>query len=128
MTAARMTVLPGTGDAAMPTCCTTRASPTAPNHVPRSWFGADNAVLCSAYRAWGWTTVGDIRPGPDSPTYHAMLHDLPLDVSDHARGKSGLDHRGTGEPQDGHPATSWIEGIGDQGRFFSKAVTYAFIR
>jgi hypothetical protein len=37
-----------------------------------------NATLHAAYRAWDWTPVGDFRPAPGSPTYHAMLHDLPL--------------------------------------------------
>ncbi|NUS63004.1 MAG: GNAT family N-acetyltransferase [Saccharothrix sp.] len=37
-----------------------------------------NVKLHAMYRAWGWIPVGDLRPAPDSPTYHAMLHDLPL--------------------------------------------------
>lgn len=44
----------------------------------------DNIPLRTAYRAWGWRPVGDLRPAPDSPTHLAMLHDLPLDVPDRA--------------------------------------------
>ena len=32
----------------------------------------------AAYGAWGYTTVGQVRPGPDLPVYDAMLRPLPF--------------------------------------------------
>ncbi|WP_433273707.1 hypothetical protein ACQPZF_19780 [Actinosynnema sp. CS-041913] len=49
----------------------------------------------AAYRAWGWTTLGEYRFTPDSPTYLAMLHDLPLTP---ARPRSRPPGRRIGEP------------------------------
>jgi hypothetical protein len=41
----------------------------------------DNVAARSAYEAWGWYKIGDLRPFDDAPVYDAMLRDLrpPLD-------------------------------------------------
>ncbi|MEV5576463.1 GNAT family N-acetyltransferase [Spirillospora sp. NPDC052269] len=32
-----------------------------------------------AYRRWGWTTIGQLRPDlPDAPTFDVLMHGLPL--------------------------------------------------
>ena len=38
----------------------------------------DNVPARQAYLSWGWRTVGVLQPYPDSPTYEAMVVDLPL--------------------------------------------------
>jgi GNAT superfamily N-acetyltransferase len=37
-----------------------------------------NTPLHTTYQTWGWTPIGNLRPTPDSPTYHVLLHNLPL--------------------------------------------------
>ncbi|MFJ1788259.1 hypothetical protein ACIOML_28625 [Streptomyces anulatus] len=38
----------------------------------------DHPKLRALYRSWGWTTLGDLRPGlPDAPLFHAMPFNLP---------------------------------------------------
>jgi GNAT superfamily N-acetyltransferase len=38
---------------------------------------ADNTAANTAYAHWGWRVAGQLRPFPDSPTYDALLLDLP---------------------------------------------------
>ncbi|GHA71908.1 hypothetical protein GCM10010372_83550 [Streptomyces tauricus] len=38
----------------------------------------DHPTVHAPYEAWGWHTLGDLRPLiPDAPLFHAMLFDLP---------------------------------------------------
>jgi GNAT superfamily N-acetyltransferase len=38
----------------------------------------DNTSAQNAYRRWGWTKVGKLRPFPDAPHFDSMVIDLPL--------------------------------------------------
>jgi GNAT superfamily N-acetyltransferase len=39
---------------------------------------ADNMPARTAYARWGWRTVAQLRPFPDSPTYDALILALPV--------------------------------------------------
>lgn len=36
-----------------------------------------NTVALAVYRSWGWHTIGQVKPFPDSPTFDLLLRDLP---------------------------------------------------
>jgi ribosomal protein S18 acetylase RimI-like enzyme len=37
-----------------------------------------NVAAGHAYRSWGWRKLGELKPFADSPTYDAMMRELPL--------------------------------------------------
>jgi ribosomal protein S18 acetylase RimI-like enzyme len=37
---------------------------------------AENTAACTAYRSWGFHTIGQVQPFDDSPLYEAMMREL----------------------------------------------------
>ncbi len=51
---------------------------TRPERMANLAVRTDNVSAISAYRSWGWKTVGQGRPFPDAPVMEEMVHELPL--------------------------------------------------